>query len=210
MVQRRLRLLVSAALVLACDRGGPPAADAAKPDAPPSAKPDAPTPAKPVASADLYSSTDGLVAAPRPAGDVWEGLEQGSTQPGQEASLIKCRHTDRERFFFLMAKDYSVPADQVRTPDVLANEVYPTTYKTLFQSYEIKESKPVTVGTRTGHELRIEATHASMGPIRKRERVLTEGNHVFLLSAEGKPDVFDAESAAIEAWFTGARFKHLP
>lgn len=31
-----------------------------------------------------------------------------------------------------------------------------------------------------------------------------------MISAEGKPEVFDAESAAIEAWFTGATFKYAP
>lgn len=201
------RLLLCAALLLACDRSSPAQGEAPKQAA-------APAPAAAPADApktELFTSADGLVAAPRPDGAGWECVEQSAApQPGQEATLIKCRHTDRDRFFFLMAKDYAVPADQVKPPDVLANEVFPATYQKLFQRFEVKQTTPVTVGTRTGHELQIEATHASMGEIRKRERVLTEGTHVFVVSAEGKPEVFDAEAAAIEAWFAGVRFRNLP
>lgn len=172
-------------------------------------KPTAP-PVTPPPAADLYTSTDGLVAAPRPPGDGWECVEQIAKEPGQEATLIKCRHTDRAQFFFLMAKDYAVPADQVRSAEDLATVVFPTTYQKLFQSHEVRETRPVDHAGRPGHELRIEAVHASMGPIRKRERVLTHADHVFVLSAEGKPEVFDRETAAIDAWFSGARFKNLP
>lgn len=164
----------------------------------------------PAPAADLFTSADGLVAAPRPPGDGWECVEQTASEPGNEATLIKCRHTDRERFFFLMAKDYAVPADQVRSAEELATHVFPTTYQKLFQSHEVRESKAVDHAGKPAYELRIEAVHASMGAIRKHERVITRGNHVFVLSAEGKPEVFDGEAAAIAAWFSGARFKNLP
>jgi hypothetical protein len=201
------RVLATVLLFTACDRAPEPAA-APVPSTMPAESPTK-TPAPPPA-ADLFTSKDGLVAAPRPAGDGWECVEQTAAEPGQEATLIKCRHTDRARFFFLMAKDYVVPADQVRSAEELATRVFPTTYQKLFQSHEIRETKAVTHAGKPAHELRMEAVHASMGPIRKRERVITHDNHVFVLSAEGMPEVFDAEAAAIEAWFSGARFKHLP
>lgn len=163
----------------------------------------------PMLSLKMYTSSDGLVAAPRPEGSAWECLEQVASEPGQEATLIKCRHVDRGRFFFLMAKDYSVPASEVKTPDELANGVFPATYKKLFERHEVVESKAMMHAGFPAQEVRVEAVHASMGPIRKRERVMTAGNHVFILSAEGKPDVYDAEYPAIEAWFAGARFKNL-
>jgi hypothetical protein len=169
----------------------------------------APAPAAP-AEAALFASKDGLVAAPRPSGDGWECVEQTGGEPGQETTLIKCRRTDRTRFFFLLAKDYAVPPEQVRSAEQLATDVFPTTYQKLFQKFEVTESKPATRADKPGHELRISATHASMGEIRKREFVQTAGNHVFVVSAEGLPEVFDAESSAIEAWFAGARFKNLP
>lgn len=177
------------------------------PKSAPSAPTDAPAPA---AESALFASKDGLVAAPRPSGDGWECVEQTATEPGQETTLIKCRHTDRARFFFLLAKDYAVPPEQVRSAEQLATDVFPATYQKLFQKFEVTESKPITRAGKPGHELKISAVHASMGEIRKRELVQTEGNHVFVISAEGLPDVFDAESSAIEAWFAGARFKNQP
>jgi hypothetical protein len=196
--------LLAALLLAAC---APAAAPPAAGDAPvPSTMPTPPT--APVT--DLYTSSDGLVAAPRPPGDGWECVENASRAPGQEATLIKCRRTDRARFFFLMAKDYAVPADQVRSPEVLSTRVFPATYRSLFTSHEIRESNHVEHAGRDAHEILMDAEHAGMGKIRKRERVITHGNHVFVLSAEGKPEVFDAESAAISAWFSGARFKNMP
>lgn len=194
------RLLLAAVLLAACDRPPEPAAPAPT---------IATTPTMP-ASTDLFTSKDGLVAAPRPAGDGWECVEQTATDPGQEATLIKCRHTDRARFFFLMAKDYTVPPEQVRHAADLATAVFPATYERLFESHRINESKAVTHAGKPAHEIRLDAVHASMGPIRKRERVAVDGTHVFVISAEGKPEVFDAEAAAIEAWFAGAKFKNLP
>lgn len=217
-VQRTRTLdLVLVLLVAACDRAPEPAsqpsapATATAPTAAPTAAPTTP-PAVPTApttpSADRFTSSDGLVGAPRPSGDGWECVEQTATDPGQEATLIKCRHTDRSRFFFLMAKDYSVPPEQVRPAEELATQVFPATYQKLFQSHQIRGSKPVDHAGVPAHELDIEAVHASMGPIRKRERVFIKGTHVFVISAEGKPEEFDAEAAAITAWFAGAAFKN--
>ncbi|SFE47347.1 hypothetical protein SAMN02745121_04373 [Nannocystis exedens] len=204
----RARVILPVLLAAACDGGqpGPSAMPAETSKSAPA------TPPGPAAAADpgLFASKDGLVAAPRPAGDGWECVEQTATEPGQEATLIKCRRTDRARFFFLLAKDYVVPPDQVRSPEQLATDVFPATYQKLFQKFEVTESKATTRAGKPGHELRISATHASMGEIRKRELVQTAGNHVFVVSAEGLPDVFDAESSAIEAWFAGAQFKNLP
>lgn len=204
----RAHVLLPAILAAACDGGqpGPSNMPAETSKSPPAA------PAAPAAAAEpeLFASKDGLVAAPRPSGDGWECVEQTATEPGQETTLIKCRHTDKSRFFFLLAKDYAVPPDQVRSAEQLATDVFPSTYQKLFQKFEITESKPTTRDGKPGHELRISAVHASMGEIRKRELVQTAGNHVFVVSAEGLPDVFDAEASAIEAWFSGARFKNLP
>ncbi|WAS91201.1 hypothetical protein [Nannocystis punicea] len=194
-------------LAAACD-GGQPGPSNMPAETSKSAPAAAPGPAA-AAEPALFTSKDGLVAAPRPPGDGWECVEQTATDPGQEATLIKCRQTDRARFFFLLAKDYAVPPDQVRSAEQLATDVFPSTYQKLFEKFEILESKPTTRAGKPGHDLRISAVHASMGEIRKRELVHTAGNHVFVVSAEGLPDVFDAESSAIEAWFSGAQFKNL-
>lgn len=210
------RVLLAFVLLAACDRGAELATSPAPMPAQTPTKPAEPPPVTPPAApvtppaVDLYTSSDGLVAGPRPPGDGWECVEQVAKEPGQETTLIKCRHTDRAQFFFLMAKDYAVPPEQVRGAEELATRVFPTTYQKLFQSHVITDAHAVELAGRPGHEIWVEAVHASMGPIRKRERVFTHGNHVFVLSAEGKPEVFDRETAAIEAWFSGARFKNLP
>lgn len=164
----------------------------------------------PAPSADLYTSSDGVVAAPRPSGEGWECLEQIATDPGHEVTLIRCRHVDRAQFFFMMAKDYAVAPGEVRSAEELATRVFPPTYDKLFRRHEITSSGATLHAGHAAYDLRIEALHASMGEIRKRERVITHGTHVFILSAEGKPEVFDRETAAIDAWFSGARFKNLP
>lgn len=204
---RRALLAPLFTLLAACDRTPEPAAPPpAVPTTPsPPANPESP-PMPNTNQANLFTSSDGLVAAPRPAGEGWECVEQTATDPGAEATLIKCRRTDRSRFFFLMAKDYVVPPEQVRPAGDLADKVFPATYDKLFQSHRVTSSTAVGHAGLPAHELQLEAVHASMGPIRKRERVVVKGTHVFVISAEGKPEVFDAERATIDAWFAGAAF----
>ncbi len=192
--------LVLFVLLTACDR-------APAPETMPT--PDHKESPAPPPEAVMFTSQDGLVAAPRPPGDGWECVEQVVNEPGQEATLIKCRHTDRTRFFFLMAKDYVVPAEQVRSVEELSTAVFPATYQKLFQSHVITEARAATHAGAPAYDSWIEAVHASMGPIRKRERVITRGTHVFVISAEGMPAAYEAEGAAMEAWFSGARFKNL-
>lgn len=194
------RLALMGLLLAACDRTPEPAASPVPETMPTKSS----TPA-PAAAPDMFTSTDGQVAAPRPAGDGWDCVEQAA----DGATLIKCRRTDRSKFFFVMAKDYVVPADQVRTAEALATVVFPTTYQQLFTSHEIRESRAVDHAGEPAHEVSLDAVHASMGKIRKRERVIVQDDHVFVISAEGLPEAFDAEAATTEAWFAGARFARL-
>jgi hypothetical protein len=205
----------------ACDKGSAPAAEGksdakaeskadvkadAKAEAKADAKIDAKADAKP--AGERFVTADQLVDVPKPSGTGWECLEQ--TAPDPKTTLAKCRHTDRAQFFFLIAKDYVVPADQKKTAEQLANEVFPATYAKLFASHTIDTTKSVEYAGRKGHELAVSAKHAQIGDIQKRELVFVEGDHVFVLSAEGKPDVFAANQAAIDAWFSTTRFRNAP
>jgi hypothetical protein len=216
-------LFVVLALLGACDKAEPaaPVADAKKPaetkpaeakpaDAKPAdaKKPAEVKPAEPKPAAERFVTADKLVDVPKPPGDGWECLEQSAPEP--ETTLAKCRHTDRAKFFFMMAKDYVVPADQKKTPQQIADEVFPATYKQLFASHTITSSKPVELGGRTGHELVVTATHASLGEIAKRELVFVEGDHAFILSAEGQPEQVKANAANIDAWFATTKFQNAP
>lgn len=208
-MNRSLRRPIAAlALALAACSGDPtpPAPTTADAEPPPSSPPAAdPSPAQ-----ERHASSDGKVAAPRPSGDAWECEEKIAGAPDPDTTLIKCRHRDRARFFFMMAKDYAVPPDEVRTPEGIVRDVLPTTYGKLFERHTITRQEPVLHRGAAGVDLWIDAVHATIGPVRKRERVLTRGEHVFIISAEGMPEVFDGEGATIDAWFAGADFANLP
>lgn len=158
-------------------------------------------------AAERYASSNGQISAPRPAGDDWECVEQISEDP--VAALIKCRQRERGRFFFMMAKEYQVPAAEVRSLDGIIGEVLPQTYAKLFTSYKITRDEPTMVGSVPARDLWIEAEHASMGSIRKRERMMIQGERVFVVSAEGLATLFDGFAPAIDAWFAGVTFTNL-
>lgn len=208
MTRSSRRPLAALALALTACSGDPTPSAPTSPAAEP--PPSSPPTADPSPAPERHASSDGKVAAPRPSGDAWECEEKIAGAPEPDTTLIKCRHRDRTRFFFMMAKDYSVPAAEVRPPEGIVREVLPATYGKLFESHTITRQEPVLYRGAAGIDLWIDAVHASIGPIRKRERVLTRGEHVFIISAEGMPEVFDGESAAIDAWFAGADFANLP
>lgn len=186
-----------------------PSAEAAPASATAEKAPDAPKPGADADKDGRFTSSDGLVSAPRPRGEGWECEERVARPPDPETTLIKCRQTTPGRFFFFMAKDYAVPEEQIRRPEGIVREVLPRTYDKLYESYTFTREEPVLVAGNAGIDLWIDAVHAKTGPIRKRERVLTQGQHVFILSAEGLPPDYEAEEAAIDAWLTGAAFKNL-
>lgn len=212
--------LSSVGLLLACAlacNGGPATSTPTTPkpvsegeatvDPPPTTTPTTTPTSPPVEEDPRYSSADGSLSAPQPTGDEWECLEQTSNDP--PATLIKCRQRDRARFFFMMAKEYSVPAEEVRSLDGIISEVLPQTYAKLFDSYKITRDEPTMVGKVGARDLWIDAEHASMGSIRKRERLIVQGERVFVVSAEGLRAVFDELAPAVDRWFTGATFSHL-
>lgn len=205
--------LVALGLALACNGGGPtstPQPTDTQPQAPvevaTSEPVQTPTP-EPAPTAPRYASSNGQISAPKPAGDAWECLEQISEDP--VAALIKCRQREPSRFFFMMAKEYSVPAAEVRSLDGIITEVLPVTYGNLFSSFKITRDEPTMVGSVPARDLWIEAEHPSKGSIRKRERMMVQGERVFVVSAEGLATVFDEFAPVIDAWFAGATFANL-
>lgn len=155
-------------------------------------------------------TSDGRIAASRPPAARWSCEERIGEAPAPETTLIRCRVTAPEgSFFFMMVKDYVVPADQVRTPEGIVEKVLPATYGKLYSRHAIHRREPVVFAGAAGVDIWIEAEHAKVGPIRKRERILTAGEHVLIVSAEGMPGVFDAETATIDAWFDGVVFAAL-
>ncbi len=165
-----------------------------------------PTPeAPPEAEGETFASPDGAVTVGQPPAERFECVEQRAEEP-VATTLVKCRRTDEGAFFFMMAKTYEAPRDDIKSPKALATEVFPATYRQLFDEYEVTKSGPRTWRGREGFESEISATHGKLGPIMKRELVLTLANHVFIISAEGAPADFDAEADAIARWFETTEF----
>ena len=218
MVHPRVAVLVALSLIVGCNGGTTttPQVQTKTPEGEVTASegrevtpaPD-PAPKTPTTSppAERYASSNGQISAPRPAGDTWECIEQISEDP--VAALIKCRQRERDRFFFMMAKEYEVPADEVRSLDGIISQVLPQTYGKIFSSYKITRDEPTMIGSVPARDLWIEAEHASMGSIRKRERMMVQGERVFVVSAEGLATLFDGFAPAIDAWFQGVTFTNL-
>ncbi|MCA9657773.1 MAG: hypothetical protein KC486_05475 [Myxococcales bacterium] len=154
-------------------------------------------------------SSNGRIAAARPPAERWNCDERIGEAPAPETTLIKCRLSAPDRFFFMMVKDYVVPANEVRPPEGIVEKVLPVTYGKLYARHTIGRQEPVIFAGAAGVDVWIEAEHAKVGAVRKRERILTAGEHVLIVSAEGMPEVFDAETAAIDAWFDGVVFAAL-
>jgi hypothetical protein len=153
-------------------------------------------------------SKDGQVTAARPSGLGWECLQQEASEP-IPVTLVKCRRTVAGEFFFMLAKVYEVPADQVVPAHDLVTRVYPKDYAKLFDRHTVRGTTKVTHQKNKGLEIRVDAHHKERGDITKVERVFTKGQRVFLVSAEGAPAQFTAHKADIAAWFKSAHFKAL-
>ncbi len=158
---------------------------------------------------DDYSSLDGLVRAPHPEGEDWQCLEQSARPPKPPATLIKCRQTDPERFFFLMAKDYEVAPAERLPVDAIVRDVLPLTYAKLFENHTISEVKAIEHQGVEGLSLTLDAVHETLGQIHKREHLFVRGNHVLVISVEGSPELFDLFAADIDAWMHGVTFLNL-
>ncbi|MEZ4384365.1 MAG: hypothetical protein R3A79_23745 [Nannocystaceae bacterium] len=215
---RRARpLLASAAAslvgLLAC--GAPEPAPAEPATAPkgsqaPARRPGAPTGTDLGDDPARVVSSDGRIAAARPPAARWSCDERIGEAPAPETTLIRCRVVEpKGAFFFMMVKDYVVPPEEVRPAEGIVEKVLPATYGQLYERHAIVRQEPVVFAGAAGVDLWIEAVHAKVGDVRKRERILTAGEHVLIVSAEGMPGVFDTETAAIDAWFDEAVFATL-
>lgn len=156
----------------------------------------------------LITSKDGQVSAARPSGLGWECLQQEAAEPFP-VTLVKCRRTVEGEFFFMLAKVYEVPADQVLPSHDLVTRVYPKDYAKLFERHTVRATSKATHQKNKGYEIRLDAHHKERGDISKVERVFTKGQRVFLLSAEGAPAQLTAHKSDIAAWFKSAHFKAL-
>lgn len=154
-------------------------------------------------------TSDGTITVEVPDGPGWQvetivGAVQGATR----TTFVKCKRGPPE-FFFLMAKDYSVPATEVLPAEKLLREVYPRNYSKMFQQVKIDFMGPKTIGGREWWEAGFQFLHAKLGPIAKLERVTCSGEHVLIVSGEGAQNDVRARFAELTRWMDGARFALL-
>ncbi|MDX9723993.1 MAG: hypothetical protein RBU37_24800 [Myxococcota bacterium] len=189
------------------------AAETAQPELEPSdtaePAPDAETTDAAPEAESRFANTDGSIEVLVPPGEGWECVEQSGEQDGAVAMLVKCRSTLPERFFFFMAKDYSVPPESVVDAKTLFQTVFLVNYTRMFSAVAVAKEGERRLVNQDGYEAELILTHESKGAIRKLEWLTTIDNHVILLSAEGEPETFELQRDFIAKWFDAVRFSLL-
>ena len=125
-------------------------------------------------------------------------------------TTVKCRREDPSDFFVLTAKDYTLDLPETRSAEQLATGPYKRSYQQLYTSVKYTRGVAVKHQGRDAYDVKFDANHDRLGPIRKVERVIVEGPHVVVLSGEGNRDSFEDRQSLIEAWFAKAVFRSLP
>jgi hypothetical protein len=151
-------------------------------------------------------SDDGRIAAPEPAGPGWECLEERHGEAVAAAVALRCRRENPREFLFLAAKTHRQPVDQRTDAQLLLMTLYRADNQAFFERVEYLRDGPVELAGSWGWEAELEATHARLGEVRKRERVAIVGDRIFAISAEGKPELWLEHQDAIERWFAGVEF----
>lgn len=145
----------------------------------------------------------------QPEGKDWGCDSRKAQQQGSMVSMITCRSTQAGQFFFMTAKWYTVPAEQVLKSEALAKE-YVGHYDKMFREIEVVREGEANLRGHAAYEIELKMSHAKMGKIRKRERFAAVGRGVLLLSAEGREDSYEAMEAAITAWFEHSQLQLPP
>ncbi len=194
-------ILVFALALLGCkgEPEQPPAVKRVGPAAEPSFEPLA-------AGSGRVVSADGRIAAPEPAGQGWECVEETHGDADAAAVALRCRRENPREFLFLAAKTHRQPVAQRTDAQTLLMQLYRADNEGFFEQVEYLRDGPAAIAGAQGWEAELEAEHARAGAVRKRERVGIVGDRVFAISAEGKPELWDRYQADIERWFAEVEF----
>jgi len=154
-------------------------------------------------------TSSGWVTTPAMDSDEWSCAPKEEASHGVRAEMINCTLSTPGTFFFLTAKDYSVPPGHALPAETLATEVYLRQYRSMFSNVQVGSSTPTLHRGRTGWDTSLSAVSQSRGAISKVERVIVAGDHVINLSGEGHPDDVIARQGDITRWFAETRFPNL-
>lgn len=151
-------------------------------------------------------SDDGRIAGPEPEGPGWECLEERHGDAQAAAVALRCRRENPREFLFLAAKTHRQPADQRTDAHTLLMSLYRADNQAFFDRVEYLRDGPAKVAGVDGWEAELEAEHARLGLVRKRERLAILGDRVYAISVEGKPELWTSHQAAIDRWFAEVEF----
>jgi hypothetical protein len=154
------------------------------------------------------TTSDGLITVNAPHEEGWSvETVAGVVQAGTSTTFVKCKRTVAGEFLFLMAKDYTVPADNVVTAEQLLRELYPASYAKVFAEVKLDALREKHVHGRAWWEASYSFVHTKLGAITKIERVTCVGEHVLLVSGEGAPAVVTKHFGMLANWLDTAEFK---
>jgi len=162
------------------------------------------TPLEP--SATTVVSADGRIAGPRPTGAGWECLEEQHGDAEAAAVALRCRRADPAEFLFLAAKTHRQPRDQRTDAHTVLMSLYRTDNEAFFDRVEYLRDGPARLAGGQAWEAELDAEHARLGAVRKRERLAILGDRVYAVSAEGQPAAWDQHLSEIDRWFAEVRF----
>jgi hypothetical protein len=154
----------------------------------------------------MTTTSDALVRVRDPEGPGWRTHLIEANGALMRASEIKCTRTDPGEFFFLIAKDYTVPLDQIASAETLLRQVYPKTYLRMFSRVQLDWLGERVVGDKTWVEAGFQFMHPVRGHVVKVERVMVLGQHVLILSGEGNPADMNRHAATMSAWMERTTF----
>jgi hypothetical protein len=166
--------------------------------------PDAFTPLR--AAPGRFTSDEGRIRVPIPAGEGWECLHEQHGEGPAAAVAVRCRRADPRELLFFAAKTHRQPPDQRVDAETLLMSLYRADNEAFFERIEVRSSGPATLAGASGWEAELDAQHERYGSIRKRERLAIVGDRVFAISAEGRPELWAAHEAAITEWFATVEF----
>jgi hypothetical protein len=158
------------------------------------------------ASPGRVLSADGRIAGPRPEAFGWECLEERHGDASATAVALRCRRENPREFLFLAAKTHRQPPDQRTDAHTLLMSLYRADNEAFFDRVEYVRDGPAELAGGHGWEAELEAEHARLGVIRKRERVAIIGDRIYAISAEGKPELWTQQLAVIDRWFAEVEF----
>lgn len=164
----------------------------------------------PTESEQVFATQDGLITVQHPAGDGWDCLRSRQRQDDSVLTTIKCRRSSPAEFFFLTARDYLLNDESLRNAKELSEGVYRRSYEALYSRVKYVSQNSVKHFGRDAYDVKFDAQHDRLGSIRKVERVIVEGRHILILSAEGSREIFEQMLPVVERWFSTTRFRALP